>query len=100
MAGWVTLGLMVWRMARRDIYHLSLPLLSRLAAQIMATALMGLALYQAMHLLPPPHVAGHFWALGAWLGAFIIGGALVYGLAVIALGGLRRADIGLLRGSR
>ena len=101
MAGWVTVTLMLWRMARRGIYRLSMPLLRRLAAQFVAAALMGLALYEAAHSVPPPLTpADSLSALAVWLGVFIAGGALVYGLAVIALGGLRRADIGLLRGSR
>ena len=101
MAGWVTVTLMLWRMARRGIYHLSMPLLRRLAAQFVAAALMGWALYEAARSVPPPLTpADSLSALAVWLGVFIAGGALVYGLAVIALGGLRRADIGLLRGSR
>ena len=101
MAGWVTVTLMLWRMARRGIYHLSMPLLRRLAAQFVAAALMGWALYEAARSVPPPLTpADSLSALAVWLGVFIAGGALLYGLAVIALGGLRRADIGLLRGSR
>ena len=101
MAGWVTVTLMLWRMARRGIYRLSMPLLRRLAAQFVAAALMGWALYEAARSVPPPLTpADSLSALVVWLGVFIAGGALVYGLAVIALGGLRRADIGLLRGSR
>jgi len=100
MAGWVTLTLMLWRMARRDIYHLSWPLLRRLAAQVLAAGLMGWALYQAMGLLPPDILSDSVSGLAAWLAVFIAAGALVYGLAAVALGGLRRADIGLLRGSQ
>ncbi len=101
MAGWVTVTLMLWRMARRGIYRLSMPLLRRLAAQFLAAALMGWALYEAARSVPPPLTpADSLSALAVWLGVFIAGGALVYGLAVIALGGLRRADIGLLRDSR
>ena len=101
MAGWVTVTLMLWRMARRGIYRLSMPLLRRLAAQFVAAALMGWALYEAARSVPPPLTpADSLSALAVWLGVLIAGGALVYGLAVIALGGLRRADIGLLRGSR
>ena len=101
MAGWVTVTLMLWRMARRGIYRLSMPLLRRLAAQFVAAALMGWALYEAARSVPPPLTpADSLSALVVWLGVFIAGGALFYGLAVIALGGLRRADIGLLRGSR
>ena len=100
MAGWVTLTLMLWRMARRDIYHLSWPLLRRLAALVLAAGLMGWALYQAMGLLPPDILSDSVSGLAAWLAVFIAAGALVYGLAAVALGGLRRADIGLLRGSQ
>ena len=100
MAGWVTLTLMLWRMARRDIYHLSWPLLRRVAAQVLAAGLMGWALYQGMGLMPPDILSGSVSGLAAWLAVFIAAGALVYGLAAVALGGLRRADIGLLRGSR
>ena len=100
MAGWVTLTLMLWRMARRDIYHLSWPLLRRVAAQVLAAGLMGWALYQGMGLMPPDILSGSVSGLAAWLAVFIAAGALVYGLAAVALGGLRRADIGLLRGSQ
>lgn len=100
MAGWVTLTLMLWRMARRDIYHLSWSLLRRLAAQLVAAALMGWALYQGMGLLPPDILSDDLSGLTAWLVGFIAAGALVYGLAVVALGGLRRGDVGLLRGSQ
>ena len=100
MAGWVTLTLMLWRMARRDIYHLSWPLLRRVAAQVLAAGLMGWALYQAMGLMPPDILSDSVSGLAAWLAVFIAAGALVYGLAAVALGGLRRADIGLLRGSQ
>ena len=101
MAGWVTVTLMLWRMERRGIYHLSMTLLRRLTAQFVAAALMGWALYEAARRVPPPLTsADSLLALAVWLGVFIAGGALAYGLAVIALGGLRRADIGLLRGSR
>ena len=100
MAGWVTLTLMLWRMARRDIYHLSWPLLRRLASQVLAAGLMGWALYQAMGLWPPDVLSDSVSGLAAWLAVFIAAGALVYGLAAVALGGLRRADIGLLRGSQ
>ena len=100
MAGWVTLTLMLWRMARRDIYHLSWSLLRRLAAQLVAAALMGWALYQGMGLLPRDILSDSLSGLAAWLAGFIAAGALVYGLAVVALGGLRRGDVGLLRGSQ
>ena len=101
MAGWVTLTLMLWRMARRDIYHLSWPLLRRVAAQVLAAALMGWALYQAAcSLMPPDILSDSVSGLAAWLAVFIAAGALVYGLAAVALGGLRRADIGLLRGGQ
>lgn len=100
MAGWVTLSLMLWRMARRDIYHLSWSLLRRLAAQLVAAALMGWALYQGMGLLPPDILSDSLLGLATWLSGFIAVGALIYGLAVVALGGLRRADVGLLRGSQ
>ena len=100
MAGWVTLTLMLWRMARRDIYHLSWPLLRRVAAQVLAAGLMGWALYQAMGLMPPDILSDSLSGLATWLSGFIAVGALIYGLAVVALGGLRRADVGLLRGSQ
>jgi putative peptidoglycan lipid II flippase len=100
MAGWVTLTLMLWRMARRDIYHLSWSLLRRLAAQLVAAALMGWALYQGMSFLPRDILSDSLSGLAAWLAGFIAAGALVYGLAVVALGGLRRGDVGLLRGSQ
>ena len=101
MAGWVTVTLMLWRMARRGIYHLSMPLLRRLAAQVLAAALMGWALYEAMGLMPPPLFCGQLVGIGGLARRVHCRRRIGLWLAaVIALGGLRRADIGLLRGSR
>ena len=71
MAGWVTVTLMLWRMARRGIYHLSMPLLRRLAAQFVAAALMGWALYEAARVPPPLTPADSLSALAVWLGVFM-----------------------------
>ena len=97
MAGWVTLGLMLIRMARRGIYRLSSGVLRRLAAQLAAALLMAWALIYAATIITPP---SDLLALSLWLVGFIGTGLVVYGLAALALGAVKRADISLLRGRR
>jgi len=97
MAGWVTLSLMLIRMARRGIYRLSPSVLRRLAAQLAAALLMAWALIYAATIITPP---SDLLALSLWLVGFISSGLVVYGLAALALGAVKRADISLLRGRR
>lgn len=100
MAGWVTLVLMLVRLARRGVYRLSWSVLRRLGGQLAAASLMGVLLAQAAFYLPPPVASASFLAQALWLSGFIGAGILFYALAVLALGGLRLADIRLLRGHR
>ncbi|MDB2523519.1 murein biosynthesis integral membrane protein MurJ [Alphaproteobacteria bacterium] len=106
VAGWVTLGLMLGRMARRGIYALSANLLRRLAGQIAAAVLMGAALVFPASLLTAAQLSASqsgaplgALILAVWLGGLIIGGAIIYAIAAVLLGAVRRADIALLRGA-
>jgi putative peptidoglycan lipid II flippase len=96
-AGYVTLALMLARMMRRDIYHLSFDLLRRLGGQLFAALFMAAALHFLMaQIAIPPSLAGQ----ALWLGAMIGGGGIIYALLVLLLGGVRRADIAHLRGAK
>ena len=106
VAGWVTLGLMLGRMARRGIYALSANLLRRLAGQIAAAVLMGVALVYPASLLTAAQLSASqsgaplgALMLAVWLGGLIMGGAIIYAIAAVLLGAVRRADIALLRGA-
>jgi putative peptidoglycan lipid II flippase len=106
VAGWVTLGLMLGRMARRGIYALSANLLRRLAGQIAAAVLMGVALVYPASLLTAAQLSASqsgaplgALILAVWLGGLIMGGAIIYAIAAVLLGAVRRADIALLRGA-
>jgi len=100
-AGWVTLALMLARMAWRGIYHLSFEVMRRLAGQAVAAALMGVALayltsFSFAAQQPSPMGMA---AQGLWLGGLILGGVFIYAVAAFLLGGVRRSDIALLRGA-
>jgi putative peptidoglycan lipid II flippase len=106
VAGWVTLGLMLGRMARGGIYALSANLLRRLAGQIAAAVLMGVALVYPASLLTAAQLSASqsgaplgALILAVWLGGLIMGGAIIYAIAAVLLGAVRRADIALLRGA-
>jgi putative peptidoglycan lipid II flippase len=106
VAGWVTLGLMLGRMARGGIYALSANLLRRLAGQIAAAVLMGVALVYPASLLTAAQLSASQSGaplgpllLAVWLGGLIMGGAIIYAIAAVLLGAVRRADIALLRGA-
>jgi putative peptidoglycan lipid II flippase len=106
VAGWVTLGLMLGRMARRGIYALSANLLRRLAGQTAAAVLMGVALVYPASLLTAAQLSASQSGaplgpllLAVWLGGLIMGGAIIYAIAAVLLGAVRRSDIALLRGA-
>ncbi len=87
-AGYVTLSLMLVRLARRDVWHLRGRTLARLLAQSLGAALMAGVLVQAMHILPPPAQT-----LGLWLTGMIGLGGLVFVLAAFLLGGVARQSV-------
>jgi len=87
-AGYMTLSLMLVRLARRDVWHLRGRTLARLLAQILGAALMAGVLVQAMHILPPPPQT-----LGLWLTGMIGLGGLVFVLAAFLLGGVARQSV-------
>jgi putative peptidoglycan lipid II flippase len=106
VAGWVTLGLMLGRMARGGIYALSANLLRRLAGQTAAAVLMGVALVYPASLLTAAQLSASQSGaplgpllLAVWLGGLIMGGAIIYAIAAVLLGAVRRSDIALLRGA-
>ena len=106
MAGWVTLSLMLVRMARRGIYHLSFDVLRRLAGQMAAALAMGVALAYPASILSAAYAAALQsgeplgpLVFAAWLGGLIVSGLFIYAVAAVLLGGVRRADIALLRGA-
>lgn len=65
----------------------------------LAALAMGAALWFAQGLLAP-YVHGSWWVRGAALAVLVSAGALVYGLATLALGAFSRDDLKLLRRRR
>ena len=87
-AGYVTLTLMLVRLATRDVWHFRGLVLARLLAQSLAAALMAGALLQAMQVAPLPEQN-----LAIWLASLIGLGGLVFFLSALVLGGVPRQTV-------
>jgi putative peptidoglycan lipid II flippase len=87
-AGYVTLTLMLVRLAKRDVWHFRGLVLARLLAQSLAAALMAGALLQAMQVAPLPEQN-----LAIWLASLIGLGGLVFFLSALVLGGVPRQTV-------
>lgn len=105
IAGWVTLGLMVARLATRDQWHLTGALAMRLAAQLAAALAMALTVALLADLLAAvlPHIlagmfSGRFAFLSVLVAACILAGAAIYAVLAVGLGALSRQDMARLRG--
>ena len=94
-AGWVTLGLMVWRLHVRHMWRAEAALLGRLAAQLAAALGMGMALYGLMHYWPVPQRLG---GLAVYVGALVGLGGVVFFMLARGFGAWRRDDFARLRG--
>ena len=93
-AGFVTLGLMLIRLAARGIWRLDGPLLRRLLAQLLACLGMAAALAHLSVFWPAPQNA----SLALWVAGMVIIGAVIFIALAIGFGALRRADWQNLRG--
>jgi putative peptidoglycan lipid II flippase len=94
VAGYVTLALMLVRLAARDIWQLRGALVWRLAGQIAAAlGMMGALIY-----MPQFYRAPTGPDLAVWLAVMIAGGAVIFCLLAIGFGALRRSDVARLRG--
>ncbi|WP_423141931.1 murein biosynthesis integral membrane protein MurJ [Parablastomonas sp. CN1-191] len=71
--------------------------LRRRAPRLFAAALVMGAVLWAMQGLLTPYLHGSWWMRGAAMAVLVGAGALVYGLATLALGAFTRDDINLLR---
>jgi len=94
LAGWVTLLLMLLRMARQSIWTIGFDVARMAAAQLAATALMVAALMWAGQAMAPP-VSG--LGLGLWVAAMVIGGGAVFFAAAWLLGGINKHQLHRLR---
>lgn len=95
-AGWVTLALMVVRLARRGLWKSDAKMLMRLGGQLAATLGMALALFWLSDFWPAP--ASQTVALFIWVGAMVSSGVLVFFVLARLFGGLRAGDVARLRG--
>ena len=95
-AGWVTLALMVGRLARRGLWTADGKMLMRLGGQLAAALGMALVLFWLSDFWPAP--TSQTIALFIWVGAMVVGGALVFFALARILGGLRAGDVARLRG--
>ena len=96
-AGYVTLALMLLRLARRKVWRPDAALLRRLAGQAAAAAAMAFALHMLAGVWPAP--AG-FAALALWTALMVCGGAALFAGLAGLFGAWRRSDLAALRGRR
>ena len=95
-AGWVTLALMVVRLARRGLWKADAEMLMRLGGQLAPALGMAFVLFWLSDFWPAP--TSQTIALFVWVGAMVVGGALVFFVLARLLGGLRAGDVARLRG--
>lgn len=98
LAGWVTLGLMLARLARRGIWQVNWRLARQLAAQLVAALVMGLALNGLMalagrHGLVINNVTGQIF----YVAALVLAGAAIFFALARLLGGVQLSDVESLR---
>ncbi|HYC03432.1 MAG TPA: murein biosynthesis integral membrane protein MurJ [Azospirillaceae bacterium] len=100
LTAWLNILLLATALRRRDALELDRPLLRRAPRIILAAALMGGALALGEWALRP-YFLDHLAVRIAALGALVAGGVAVYGLLVVGLGGVDRAELkSLLRRRR
>lgn len=93
VAGWLTLSLMLARLAARGDWYLTAPLIRRLSGQLLAAILMAAALMAVAAHYPPSGM------LVVWVVLMVgLGAALFAGLAFL-VGAVTRRDIARLRGA-
>ncbi|MEL0071666.1 MAG: lipid II flippase MurJ, partial [Rhodobiaceae bacterium] len=98
LAGWVTLGLMLVRLARRGIWRVNWRLAQQLAAQLVAALVMGLALNGLMalavrHGLVINNGTGQIF----YVAALVLAGAAIFFALARLLGGVQLSDVESLR---
>jgi len=100
LAGWVTLGLMLVRLARRSIWRLTWGLAHRLTAQLVAALMMGWALTALLQFtgLNGPDRPG-VMVQGFYVGGLVLVGAGLFFVLARLLGGVRMSDVQGLRKS-
>jgi len=89
IGAWLNAGVLYVVLVRRDYYRASLPMLGRVARQLVAAALMGAALFYAQGMLTGFYAAGIAARLFA-LAALIACAVIVYFGAAFALGAIDR----------
>ena len=94
-AGYVTLGLMLVRLAARDIWRLDARLGMRLLGQLVAALVMASGLAKAVQIMDMPSDG---LALGLWVTAAIVCGAVMFFVLAFGFGAVRRGDLQSLRG--
>ncbi len=95
VAGYVTLALMLMRLAHRDVWRLDGTVARRLGGQVLAAIGMGCALWVSSTFYAPP---SDFGAQLVWVAAMICVGAGVFAGLAALFGAITRTDLQRLRG--
>lgn len=91
-SAWLTCGLLAWRLRQRRLFRPDRRLQHRLPLQLLAAIAMGLGLYAGAEALGPAF-GGATWLRFLALGALVLGGLLLYALAALATGAVRRREL-------
>ncbi|MEO8558488.1 MAG: murein biosynthesis integral membrane protein MurJ [Rhodospirillales bacterium] len=92
LSGWLNFTLMAVILHRRGHFRIDAQFKRRAPRLIMAAIVMGGALYGGSYLLDALLHSGGVTAIAA-LAALVIGGFIVYGIAVLLLGGMKLGDL-------
>ncbi len=101
LSGWLNFTLMATILRRRGHFRLDAQFRRRAPRLVLASMAMAAALYGGMELLRAPLNGTSLTAIVA-LAALVLGGAAIYGAAVLALGGIKLGELrrALSRSSR
>jgi len=100
VAAWINAGLLAWLLHRRGLFRADARLTRALPRMAVATAVLGLALWIGQERLSPWLSAVDLPLRVAGLALLVGLGIVVYGVAAVALGLLRRSDLGHFRRRR
>ncbi len=98
LSGWVNAGLLWWTLQRRGLWEGNADIRRRLPRILLASLLMGAALYFGQTPLAPWLYHGSVWLESAALAALVTGGLVAYLLAVVITGAASPRELaGLFR---
>lgn len=100
VGAWVNAGLLAWLLYRRGLFRADVRLIRNLPRMALAAAAMAGALWLAAARLAPWLDSLHAVERLGGLSLLALAGLAVYGVAALALGLVRRSDLGRLRRRR